>query len=223
VLVRVSDVDTVLLASTSPIVPDAATIDEARELVAGLPPVRADLKRYLGTDDVRSLLLAHLVLDAARRAALLLAAQGGDALHTDADLRLEYDSPRFLFGAPSDDGLRVDQALLASVDVGLQRDLVTRLGADRALLPALRAWESQFQNAGRRNAVIQMIELGLLVDPDDPELLADQILYDPAVDPLLNETRVQHLIELSPEQAFRVGRTLAQPARRSRRCRSSSD
>ncbi|REK19275.1 MAG: hypothetical protein DWQ37_01400 [Planctomycetota bacterium] len=88
--------DTMLLASTEPLVPDREALAKLQETVDNTPTVKADLESWFGGSDLRWLLLSNYALgkDQLDR---LLEADGSGELNTDLDLKLEFDAPLHLF------------------------------------------------------------------------------------------------------------------------------
>jgi spermidine synthase len=88
--------DTILLASKRPLMPSAENFAEVQAMVDASPEIRADMKQWFGTTDVRTLLALHYRLGQAHLDKLAAAA-GSQAINTDLDLRLEFDAPLHLF------------------------------------------------------------------------------------------------------------------------------
>ncbi len=123
-LLRVDDYDSILVGSDAPILPGAEGLEETQRLVDSLPEVRADLVRWMDTADVRSLLLRSLLLDDAG-VLRLLATDGPGGIHTDANLRLEFDTPLRLFGTVS----RLPEVVRSLVAAAEPRDFRARYEA----------------------------------------------------------------------------------------------
>jgi spermidine synthase len=208
-LVRISGGDTLVVASLAPVLPQAETVLEAQALTDGSPAIQADLRAWYRSTDVRVLLLERLLLDE-RGLQRLIAAQGGEELHTDLDLRLEFEAPRELFAEPSRIRGETSRSLLAAVDVALQRDLFQRWGCGPEHVRALRTLRELFLGAGLVRHAAAAIELGLAYAPDEPDLIAESLLLAPIADLERFALDAQHLLELSPSQAYRLGKTLAQ-------------
>ena len=208
-LVRISTGDTIVVASLAPVLPQAAGVMQAQALVDASPAIQADLRAWYGSTDVRVLLLERLLLDE-RGLQRLIATQGGAELHTDLDLQLEFNAPRELFAEPNRIGPETPHALLAAADVALQRDLFQRWGSGPEHVGALRTLRDLFLSAGLVRHAGAAIELGLAYAPDEPDLIAESLLLKPIADLEQFTLEAQHLIELSPTQAYRLGKTLAQ-------------
>jgi len=211
VLVHVSEFDTLLLASASPLVPAEDALERAQELVQASTAVQDDLARHFRTGDVRALLLEHLALDE-QGIERMLAAEGGDELHTDLNLRLELEAPRRLFEGRAAE-LGTLRAIYAAMDLAPQRALCARKPCSGEELEAAKRLTRPLLEHGRQDLATLWIQLLAGYAPDDPELLADELLFAPPGDPSEFEAAAAHLIELSPVQAFRAGRGLAQGGR----------
>ncbi|HVS11621.1 MAG TPA: tetratricopeptide repeat protein, partial [Planctomycetota bacterium] len=135
---------------------------------------------------------------------------GGAELHTDLDLQLEFEAPRELFAEPSRIRGETPRSLLAAADVVLQRDLFQRWGCGPEHVRALRTLRELFLGAGLVRHAAAAIELGLAYAPDEPDLIAESLLLAPIVDLEQFALDAHHLIDLSPSQAYRLGKTLAQ-------------
>lgn len=209
VFVRINAYDTLILASIAPLLPNAQTLDVAQKLVDENVAVKGDLERWFATSDVRSVLLERMLLDenGLRR---FLATVGGDALNTDANLRLEFAAALRLFHPRGNPAVETNTLLLRSMDIAWQRDLFARFGADARHIEALRGIKTLlFQHSvvpqGRA-----LVDLALAYEPDDPELLADFILFSPELSPEEFAAEAARVVELSPREAYRLARSLAQ-------------
>jgi spermidine synthase len=209
VFLRVHQYDTLLIAGSSEILPTAAVIDEAQELVATTPDVGLDLERWYETRDVRSILLSRMWLDEAglRR---FVAAVGGDALNTDLNLRLEFAAPRRLFHDLGEPGVRTLGLLAGAVDAGFQQAVCSRWNCGPAQLGALKDLKTLlFQNDAVAHASA-IVELGLAYEPDDDELSVDRLLFDGRLPREEFEALSTRVIERAPLEGLRLGRQLAQ-------------
>jgi spermidine synthase len=106
--------DTILLASTEPLMPGAADLAAVQQIVDGSPEIRSDLKRWFGTTDVRHLYVQNYQLgeDQLNR---LVSRDRSQELNTDLHLRLEFDAPLHLFGKLSPRN-SATMGLLSAVD-----------------------------------------------------------------------------------------------------------
>ncbi len=123
-VVRISEGDSIVLASERPILGGGAELAVAQRLVDSTPAVAEDLDRWFGTSDVAGLLLEHVVLGDAQVDAFVAGA-GGDTVHRDSNMRLEFDAPRRLYQSP----LLLDEladALVAAIDPAWQIELWRR-------------------------------------------------------------------------------------------------
>ena len=203
-LMRISDGDTLLLASTEPLVPTKATVLAAQVLVDSSPEVSSDLQKYFDTADVRSLLLMHYLLDE-RGLRGLVDQNSSDTINTDMNLRLEFDAPLRLFRERQTTH-EVGRSILAATD-------------DLWLLSMCRDWDCSEEQVEvlRRVAAIyaqhdlqtcrrQICDFALQVSPSDPYFLAEKlILSPPSADRSAFEDAVGALATASAEQASRAG------------------
>jgi len=97
---RIDDGDTLILASGSPILPDARVLDMAQRSVAR-PEIASDLRRYFGSTEVRELLAGRLLWDDSALRSVVNEFPSAEP-NTDASLRLEFDAPGRLFQKRSD-------------------------------------------------------------------------------------------------------------------------
>jgi hypothetical protein len=165
-LLRLPGTDTILLASERPLDPERDAVERAQALVDSLSPVKADLERWLGTADVRSLLVRHRLLgDAGLRS--LLARDGGRGINTDRDLRLEFDAPLRLFDRAVDSS-EVEKSLLFAADTEVLAALWKRWGCGPSQAAALRELTDHFAARGEWDRAESLLELGLRLDPPDP-------------------------------------------------------
>ncbi len=205
-LMRVSQSDTILLASAAPIIGDAKAIDHAQSVLDSAKELADPLQRWFLTRDARTLLVAHYALDS-RGLDRLLAADGKQTLNRDVDLRLEFDSPRWLFGPPIVVGAPdPDRSLLSAYDPALLRDLLINLNCGPKQIEALRLWCGLMKRVNRPNVAAQVVELALTYAPDDASFEVEQLLLAPAAD----SASIDHLISTAPEYAYEAARSLAQ-------------
>ena len=201
-LIRVTDGDTILLASESPLDGTSDTVNEAQALVDSVPAARQDLQRYFATSDVRTLLLWHYLIgnDGLRKLGQTEQAK----VNTDLNLRLEFDAPLHLFD-PQDQSLSTNQTILASVDVDWIVRAFERWGCGKEQAPVCHALAMRFKSYEQDQASRQFVALGLRYNPDYPELLADRLIFahpDATID---IEPEITKLVKLSPRDATRVG------------------
>lgn len=168
-LIRISDGDTILLASQLPIPWDSKRVRAAQTLVDASPTVRSDLKKYFGRTGVSSLLLRHVILgeDGLRR---LLHDDHSHPINSDNNLRLEFDAPLRLY--KRDAKGRVDRSILAAADVGWFDDLFRRLGCAKDQASIFGELAELFAEREQKELARQLVELGLRYDPTNGGLLA---------------------------------------------------
>jgi tetratricopeptide (TPR) repeat protein len=206
-LLRISQSDTVLLASDSPILPDRATIDASQKLLDSLPEVHADLKKHLDSDDVRSALVTRLILDEAglRR---LAKRSPSDTINTDLNLRLEFDAPLRLFTSDYRPDVEMDPVIVGVVETPWLRGMIEGWGCTKSQSPALRALGALLAKHKVEKTAADVRELALQIDVGDPGLLADVLISstDRSVEEILRTVSV--ILERSPDDALRVGMEL---------------
>jgi spermidine synthase len=209
VLLRVSDYDLILVAGDRPVTPTAETMAQAQALVDANATVKTDLERYFRTGDLRSLLFTHLLLDE-RGVQRYLSAVGGDGVNTDANMRLEFDAPRRLFHERGDPAVETNRLLYGSVDPLWQQGLFSGWRCDASHLPALKELKTRFLKQGASAAGGALVALGLAFDAEDPELVADHLLFGAELSPEEFETELERLVERAPLEAHRLGQSLLQ-------------
>lgn len=201
-LVRISDGDTILLASKSPISPTRDTVDVAQALVDALPAVGGDLERYFGTTDVRTILLTHVILDVEglRR---LVENDGAGTVNTDVNLRLEFDAPLQLFrrSASLDE---VGAAIFDAASAEFFERTAESIGATEEHAEAFHRLAFLFDKDRWPDAVRALIDFGLGLDPRNPELLADRLVVSPPEDPEALRAALAVLAQISRREANRV-------------------
>ncbi|HVE42874.1 MAG TPA: fused MFS/spermidine synthase [Planctomycetota bacterium] len=206
-LLRISSSDTVLLCSDAPILPDRATVDASQRLLDALPDVRADLKKHLDADDVRSALLGRLLLDEAglRR---LAERRPSATVNTDLNLRLEFDAPLRLFNSDLNPEVDMDPIIVGAVRSEWLRAMIQGWGCTRAQTPALRALAALLSKHQLREIAADVLDLALAVDPGHPSLLAERVIAgsDRSEEELLKI--VAALAGPSPDDALKIGQEL---------------
>ncbi len=209
VLLRVSEYDLLLVASDSRVSPDRATLERAQALIDSTASARGDLERYFATTDVRALLFSHLLLDE-RGIARFLSSVGPGALNTDANMRLEFEAPRRLFHALGDPAIETNRLLYAAIDPLWHQELFALWGCDASQLEALKVLKSRVLKQGAARAGGALVALGLAHAPEDPELIADQLLFAAELGPSEFEEGLALLVERAPLEAHRLGQSLQQ-------------
>lgn len=208
-LLRISDYDVLIVASDRPVRPRRAEVDAAQALMDATPEAQADLERYYGTTDVRSLLLAKMLMDE-KGVARFLAGIGGDELNTDANMRLEFEAPRRLFHERGDPAVETNRRLYAAADAMWQQAAFAEWGCSVEHLPALKEIKSKFLAHRSLQQGGLLVALGLAHDADDPELIADHLLFSAELGPQEFEEQLARLLELSAAEAHRLGQSLIQ-------------
>ncbi len=202
-LLRISAGDTILLASHHALEPAREVIERAQALVDRLPPVKADVEKYLGSTDVRSLLLSNLILGD-RGLEALVAADGRDEVNTDLNLRLEFDAPRRLFGPP-ERVMEMQKSILGSVDPAESVARWDRWGCGRDQIPALKHIVDVFAEAGAWEGAGALVDLGLRASPDEAYFLAARFMKEIPEEAAAFEEGFGKILALSPEEATRIG------------------
>ncbi len=192
--------DTLLIASNTGFDSNAESLDRLQRQILGMPEVRADLLNYFGSEDVRDLLLSHVLLGDSVSG---LAGEGGD-LHTDSNMRLEYDSPLRLFG----DAASVRRGLLGSFLDVVRPEFISELYAEMGCSPkhlgAVHSWIEEAQRAERDSLVRRWLDVGLKLDADNAELLADSLCFVRPADESVVADRLERLLAGSAKEALRV-------------------
>jgi spermidine synthase len=220
-LVRISSGDTMVLASREPLAPRLDASTRAQEVVGATAAAHADLLLHFGTADVRSLLLRHVLLDGAGLDRLL-AADGQSGLHTDINLRLEFDAPRRLF-EPLPAGKGLDARILDAVDARWFSDLASRAGAGREQAGAVHDLARLFGDGRGPEPARSLIDLGLRLDPGHLDLLAERLAALPEEDAAPFATALEALAargeEGVPDALGNAGKKLFEDGRYERAAR----
>ena len=206
--------DTLLLASDSPLTPSAETLRTAQSQVDSLPPVVADLEKYFGTKDIASLLFTHALLDESGLRNLIHK-DPSTPIHTDLNLRLEFDAPLRLF-LPLEPPENLYKQLLASVDPNGFLTNFTNWECGKGQLNAWKELTDRFSTAGIPAVAVPLAQFGEEQYPDDPHFLAEQLKWMPPDQAKLFTESFQRLLPLSVEEAFRIGLSM-ETARQYRR------
>ncbi|HVU89862.1 MAG TPA: fused MFS/spermidine synthase [Pirellulales bacterium] len=90
--------DTVLLASDRPLLPDAERLEAMQKLVDSSPDIEHDWRRWFHTTDVRTLLLARYTIDQ-EILDELTAKDSQQRTNTDRNMLLEFKAPLHLFAS----------------------------------------------------------------------------------------------------------------------------
>jgi len=210
-LIRISDGDTILLAADHPITATSQSLDRAQALVDSNPKVREDLEKYFsGMTDVRSLLINHLLLD---REALrdLVAKEDSPPPNTDLNMRLEFDAPLRLFGG--DRRKQVMKGILSSARADWFRKAAADFGLKREHAPAIHAMSGLFDRTTQAPLVLDIVKLGLELDPNLPALITDTIILSTKLEPEQFAKLLDRLFDVSQAELNRLGVSLFQEGR----------
>ena len=175
-LVRLGLGDTLLIASHSELLPTSGQIDELQRRILGLPAIRKDLVRYFGTEDLRTLLMGHVMLGESVRSL----GSESTLLHSDDNLRLEFDAARQLFAKgelPGAGSRHLIRAFLEALDPSFQSELHARLGGRPEHWEAVRELAALAASLDREDRARDLIEAALKAAPGKGTLLADRMLY----------------------------------------------
>ncbi len=214
-LLRVGPGDTLLVASTGRLRFEEAELDAAQARFDATPAARADLERYFQTTDLRSFLFRTVVLD--RRGLERLAARGGRLEPvTDANLRLEFDTPLALFQDDSSMRQRVLQSIQSQIDGQLHAQWVLAWGSRPGILEAIKQKKSEWFSVGLASAAHALVELARVAAPDDSELLVDDLLFSSTIDAATFDAAVERLATSAPLEAYRLGKLLSQRGQHAR-------
>ncbi len=173
-LLSTDSTDALMLASRSPLDPDDG-LERAQALFDATPALAEAVREQYGTTSAKAILFASLVMDANGIDAVA-ASDGASDLNTDANLRLEFDTPRVAFAGyaeASGESLRVDRM----VDTRVHRRLATGWGLDDDTRAAFRAACARYAAGDAPGVAAQLSLLATSLYPEDDELLALAILH----------------------------------------------
>jgi hypothetical protein len=197
------------------LLPSAGDVDAAQALLDATPAAAEAVAAAFGSADVRTLLLGRLWLTTEGLRAFATAVSGEGRTIRDDNLALELTS----FGtaqAVTDLGAALastnETFLFTGADPELWKRLCVDWRASGAQLEALRGHKTRFFRAKDLERGLELVELGLVYEPDDPELEADLLLFGELA-PELFEAGRQRLLERSPRESYRLGRSLHQLGR----------
>jgi len=198
-VLRVDELDTVVVASMGELLPPREDFVRAQAFVDATPLVARDLERWFGTRDVGRLMLRHFVAgpEGVKR---MLHRFPDDSLNTLDEMRLEFDSARGLFGyTPEGNAL-----VLSSIDGRWQRELTARVPDREAAAVEWRGLHEAMLAAGVEDAEA-MLAAGYAVAPDDPYLAMRRTLRQPPREPDAFDERVREIAAGSRESANLLG------------------
>ncbi|MFT4541197.1 MAG: spermidine synthase [Planctomycetota bacterium] len=174
VLLVLTDGDTMLLASEQDLWPTQAELDSVQQVVLSVPAIQADLDKYFHSSDVRSLLYRHLLIGDS--ALTSWADNIGSGVHTDWNMRLEFEAPLHLF-APTPVGLHpVTASWLDASGKAWFRESVQRLGVGPEQWRGMLKLVQLMEQWGKPELATEALETALAVAPGHPELLAQGLL-----------------------------------------------
>ncbi len=202
-LCRVSDGDTILLASADPFGVTGESLDRSTALVAASERIEADLKRYFEDADVRSIVLRSLVADEKGLRATALA-DGRSAINTDENMRLEFDAPRSLFGVQSGER-EIMRGVLGLYDADLLASRLSLWRCSTAQLPALRGLVELMLGLELEERAREIVRIGLSIGSEEPYFLAQDLRLSRAVAGDDLKDAVRKVVTGSRTEAARLG------------------
>lgn len=162
--------DTLLVGSDDSLELSGKTLSDAQRKFNAIPEICRDLRTAFNTADIRSLLLEHFMLDNAEVAALL---QVGAGVNTDRNMRLAFDAPRRLFQHIPQ---TVHQLILSKINIASVRNRFRNWDCGVEQLPSLMKLYSHFAERSDPDSALQLMDLGLSIDPSNSGFLVNQQL-----------------------------------------------
>ena len=208
-LMRLTDNDTLLLASSARILPTRDEVARAQAVVDANPVLGNELVKHFRSRDVRDLLLSTLLLDE-EGLQRLVQQEGGSGLNTDVNMRLEFEAPRFLFGRKPADYRDPRAFILSAASAKLHARLIGDWGWQAERLESLRALRTLFFQKNLQAQARDIVELALAYAPDDPEFMADSLLFAPPQDVQGFTLAAGRLVQLSQAEAWRAAEGFGQ-------------
>jgi hypothetical protein len=197
--------DTMLVGSDDSLELSPRTLSDVQSRFDAIPEVTRDLSRMFQTGNVRSLLMAHYLLDEEDVADLI---KLGTGLNTDHNMRLAFDAPRRLF---QQNRQSVEKAILSKIKVaGIRRRFQAwKCGTEQ--LSALRTVYPHLASRDDPRAAMELLELGLSVDPKDSGFQVNrQLLQMTRMATGFNREAIASIAKESPFDANRLGVALWQ-------------
>jgi len=201
-LIRISDSDTIMITSDSPLGINEENVRASQSLVDSQDAVRADLKKYFGSTDVAILLFKHIILD---QKGLVRLTENDDfqLINTDINMRLEYDAPLHMF-----EGSRLQEdtirALLRQGDIRWFRNSFHRLGLSRNKIDAVYDLAHLYAKKEIWDLAVQITDLGLEIDTTNRHLVALKQVLELSQDTKLVKENLSHITYRSAKQVSRL-------------------
>lgn len=171
-LIRISEADTILLASNESLDRVAAAMRATQRIVDGSPTIQRDLRQYYNTTDVTALFLTRCVLDELGLQRLT-SADGTDERNLDRDCRLEFRAARHMYELRDK---TIGSFILAAARSEWFQHQFEQLGCDDRHADALHEVVDILIGAGAEDEATTLLEFGLRKSPASPALLADQLI-----------------------------------------------
>ncbi|MFT4590246.1 MAG: spermidine synthase [Limisphaerales bacterium] len=169
-LIRINNHDTILLAGNTPLTPTGDQLMAAQAIIDGTPAIRADLRRYFQTTRAPSLFIRHFLLsDPAVRS--IVGAGDPEAVITDQNLRLEYDTPRMIFAETDEGQRRIFSSFAREASVEWLGDLLNALPNPERDMEAVGLAVEYLREHGATDKALRALELGWRASPEHPSLL----------------------------------------------------
>jgi spermidine synthase len=212
--VRISEGDTILLASERPLLPSSETADLAGALIASTPIAVADLERHFGSRDVRTILLTHILLDTEGLRRLVVAdREGAGVVNTDVNLRLEFDAPLHLFKR-ADTSEQISRQIQAAGSAEFFARMAESLECSAAHAESFHKLAYLFDKSVHPELVLALVDRGLELDPAEPLLLADRLVLAPPDGEGAMRAGISDLAAISMREANRVALAFLREGRR---------
>lgn len=205
VLVRVSDGDTMVVASLEPIRFTSDVVGRSEDLIQANEKIRSAMMRYFKVTNSTELLLSTVVLDNDGVDNYLAAANKSDLI-TDSNLSLEYDAPKSLFSTEiGSERQKIWKEIYSAVDDQVFREIsdIEYGKKIESLLPLI----TRLETHGHREGARRLIEFGLTADSRNIAFLMKKIQYLGAKENAERDELIAYLVDADPIAATRVGVT----------------
>ena len=204
-LVRISDSEAVLVASDRPILGPVNALRTAQQLIGSVPAIGAKLDDYFGTTNLSTLLTTLLWLDEGglRR---LGRSDGEQALASDWTFCLASSMSQKIW--EKEDQLLTAHLVIAAANLKTFEETTAHSGSSALNGAAAHTIGCIFAQHEFRGAALEVANWGLRLDPTQPELLADRLIWSMEDDSKVIEDTMSRIEKTSVQAARRLGSSL---------------
>lgn len=199
-LARISEDEWLLLASSSPLIGAPAELQVSQALINGQPEVRRDVERSFGASEIGPLLASRLMLDWAGLRRFTSVEHAGISTGFQPGW-----NARSVFGTESASEHLVQRVVTQAAELRVFQANFSSCACTNKDAWVAHALAQVFMMNRQGQMALELVNWGLKLNPEQPDLLADRLILTLEEEPHRLETAIERIAKTSFEPAVRVG------------------